>query len=246
MNVKDFIKSGILEEYALGLCDPADKQLVISMCEKYPEVKKALFEAEAGLEEVFSQQQLNEALQSSSTEPKIIPHKSKIKFRIHPAILKWGAAACLVSALAMGYMYSKEKSKNSQMLADLKSSGKVFLTLPESDYAVLNNPKITPIAMYGVGSHAICRCTIYWDKKAKKLYMIIHHLPRSSSSKDYQLWAKNGDSYKSIGIINDEIRGRFIEMNNAPNDISELMVTLEIAGGNTKPDLNDVYLEGRI
>ena len=100
--------------------------------------------------------------------------------------------------------------------------------------------------MYGVGYHAICRCTMFWDKQTGKMYMIIHHLPKSSAQKDYQLWAMVDGKPISIGIVQDEIRGRFIEMNNVPAGAVSFIVTLEKAGGTTAPTLDETYLQGEI
>ena len=110
----------------------------------------------------------------------------------------------------------------------------------------MKDPSITPVAMYGVGIHSICRCTMFWDKKTGKMYVMIHHLVESSAAKDYQLWAMVDGKPVSVGIINDEIRGRFIELQNVPFSANEFIVTLEQAGGSTTPTESQTYLAGKI
>ena len=119
-------------------------------------------------------------------------------------------------------------------------------SLPLHDYEVMNNPSITPVAMYGVGYHAICRCTMFWDKKTGKVYIMIHHLQKSPPDKDYQLWATVNGKSVSVGIVQDEIRGRFIELNNVPAGATAFAVTLEKDGGSETPDINEMYLKGSI
>jgi anti-sigma-K factor RskA len=119
-------------------------------------------------------------------------------------------------------------------------------TLPLSDYKIMNDPSITPVAMYGVATHSICRCTMFWDKKTGKMYIMIHHLPLSSKSRDYQLWAMVDDRPVSVGIVKDEIRGRFIEMGNVPAGATAFSITLENAGGSAKPTEEETYLRGAI
>jgi anti-sigma-K factor RskA len=87
---------------------------------------------------------------------------------------------------------------------------------------------------------------MFWDKKTGKMYIMIHHLPQSSSSKDYQLWAMVDGKPVSVGIVQDEIRGRFIEMSNVPPGATSFTVTLENAGGNTTPTESQTYLKGVI
>lgn len=50
MNVEEYIASGILEEYALGVVSPQEKQEVECMSHIYPEIKEALEEALGGVE----------------------------------------------------------------------------------------------------------------------------------------------------------------------------------------------------
>jgi len=50
MNVRDYIASGVLEEYCLGLLDAADQAIVIQKGKLFPEVKKELAAIEMAME----------------------------------------------------------------------------------------------------------------------------------------------------------------------------------------------------
>lgn len=50
MEVQDYIKSGILEEYCLGLLNDSEREAVLVMSAIYPEVKKDLVEIELAME----------------------------------------------------------------------------------------------------------------------------------------------------------------------------------------------------
>lgn len=78
------------------------------------------------------------------------------------------------------------------------------------------------------------------------MYIMIHHLPQSSAAKDYQLWAMVDGKYINAGLVKDEIRGKFIEMNNIPSGATAFTVTLEKAGGNSAPTIEETYLKGVI
>jgi anti-sigma-K factor RskA len=118
--------------------------------------------------------------------------------------------------------------------------------LPAADFAVMTDRSITPVAMYGVGYHAICRCTMFWDKNTGKAYIMIHHLVPAPDGKNYQLWAMVNGKPVSAGIVNEKIRGRFIEMPNVPETSTAFIVTLENAGGSTTPTESETYLAGKI
>jgi anti-sigma-K factor RskA len=87
---------------------------------------------------------------------------------------------------------------------------------------------------------------MYWDKQTGKVYIMIHHLPESSGRQDYQLWAFVDGKPISVGIVNDSIRDRFIEMNGMPAGATEFSITLEPANGSTSPTEAETYLRGRI
>lgn len=254
MNIKEYISSGIIELYVLGICSPEEEKEFESLRLQYPELDAAVQEYEIQLETEMQQQA---TLPSAEIDEKILKKFDSLNTPVvalpvnkenKRSVSWWKMAAAasillLITSAVFNYLlYNKTKK---QELA-LQSKGDNKPTLPAGDYEILKDPTITPVAMYGVGYHAICRCTMFWDKKTGKIYVMIHHLPKSSESKDYQLWANVNGTQVSVGIVKDEIRGRFIEMQNVPAGATAFTVTLEKAGGSTTPDMDEAYLAGRI
>jgi len=58
MNIKEYIESGILEEYCLGLLNPEEQASVLDICSRFPEIKKEL----AIIENVIENMAVNVAL----------------------------------------------------------------------------------------------------------------------------------------------------------------------------------------
>ena len=253
MNILEYISSGIIEQYVMGLCNETEKKEVESLRRHYPEFDKAIIDYEILLEENM---QKNFTLPSAETDDIILKKLGQLQpdqiTASSPVIVKktnWLkplAAAAILLLIVSGYFIYSLNNKATELRNQLAGSNKTSATLPLADYKIMLDPKITPVAMYGVGTHAICRCTMFWDKKTGKIYIMIHHLPLSSSSKDYQLWAMVDGKPVNIGIINDAIRGRFIEMENVPAAAKAFSVTLEKAGGNPTPTMEEEYLRGTI
>lgn len=245
MDIQQYISGGIIEMYVLGLCSPEEERELEQLRNSYPELDKAVTEYESELKRNMLQQS---TLPDEATDKKILAtlaamQKPALVVSMQAAKSAWlkpfAAAASILLLLSAGFNYYLYRQ--TKKIAPVVNN---ITTLPVNDYAVLNNPKITPVAMYGVGYHAICRCTMFWDKQTGKMYMMIHHLPKSSVKQDYQLWAMVDGKAVSIGIVNDEIRGRFSEMNNIPGGATSFIITLENAGGATVPTMNETYLEG--
>lgn len=256
MDINKYISSGIIEMYVMGLCNAIEKKEIESLRRQYSVLDQAIFQYEIDLEEkmqkdiklppVATDDKILQSL-GSLTAP-VIPIKTEKKmstgFLWSRAVAAASVLLLLVSAYFNYSLYSKTKVQE-QALNKAMENAKVE-TLPLADYNVMKDRSITPVAMYGVGIHAICRCTMFWDKKTGKIYIMIHHLPESSSARDYQLWANVNGKPVNVGIINDSIRGRFIEMQNVPVDATSFIVTLEKAGGVSIPTIEETYLSGKI
>ncbi len=247
MDIKEYISSGIIETYVMGLCTPAEEQEMEQLRLRYPELDTAVITFEEEMEKNLMQQS---TLPGDATDKRILTALNEMGKSAAPVIpvqypkRNWlnpfAVAASVLLLLSAGlnfYLYRQTKK-----LPVISNNN----TLPPGDYEVLKNPAITPVAMYGVGTHIICRCTMFWDKKTGKMYLMIHHLPQSSAARDYQMWATVDGKPVNIGIVQDDIRGRFIELNNVPPGATAFSVTLEKAGGTTTPTIAETYLEGKI
>lgn len=251
---RDHILPGMIEQYVLGLCDEAEANMI----EQLRKTDASLDSAILSFEEAFETINQGQGLQPSAAADQMILSKlrmlnktelpgkvisiSKQRFQ---RVKQLAVAASVLLVISAGYniaLFTKYKQQQTALLAKSPAS---ISTLPLSDYNILKDPTITPIAMYGVGTHMICRCTMFWDKKTGKVYIMIHHLPLTDDTRDYQLWANVNGKTISVGLINDAIRDRFIEIDNMPEGATAFSVTLENAGGGATPS-DDMYLSGKI
>jgi anti-sigma-K factor RskA len=252
MDIQEYIKSGVIELYVMGLCSADEEKELEHLRLQHPALNEAIIAFEKEYEAKLQQQAI---MPDAATDKRILHTLNSLagsKQVTLPTMapvkkMTWwkvAAAACIALLAGSVYMNISQNQKN-KSLAALLSEPK-STTLPLADYKIFTDPTITPVAMYCVGSHAICRCTMFWDKKTGKAYIMIHHLPQSSETKDYQLWANVDGKPLNVGIINDQIRGRFIEVSNVPTGAASFSVTLEKAGGTTTPTVNETYLQGTI
>jgi anti-sigma-K factor RskA len=254
MDIRQYIASGIIETYVMGLCTREEELEMETLRRQYPELNNAVIRYEEELEKNMQQ---HITLPPEKTDDKILKKLDSLNIPVVPINVagnnkdknRWikvaAAAAVVFLAISSFFNYILYNKINEQELALIEAKN-TTATLPPEDYTILKDPAITPVAMYGVGIHSICRCTMFWDKKTGKMYIMIHHLPLSSSSKDYQLWAMVDGNPVNVGIIQDEIRGRFIEMQNVPANAVAFTVTLEKAGGSETPTTQQTYLSGKI
>lgn len=252
MDINSYIASGIIEMYVMDLCTPEEKQEMDLLRKQHPELNEAVIQFEKSLENNLL---ANATLPGDETDKKILEslhslqitngdkdiQQGKVKKMNWLKLVAAASVLLLLASAVFNYILLNKVNEEQALIGKEKQS-----PLPLSDYKILQQPTITPVAMYGVAPHSICRCTMFWDKKTGKAYIMIHHLPLSSGNENYQLWAMVDGKPVSIGIINDKIRDRFIEVQNVPQDAIAFTVTLEKTGGASTPTVEETYLSGKI
>jgi anti-sigma-K factor RskA len=254
MDINNYIASGIIEMYVMGICSAEEKAEMELLRTRYPQLNEAILQFEMAFEKNALQHGSEtgaevdaKILQSFNALQTPVFEMNSKQQSIHKINwLKPVAAAAILLLVASSILnYSLYKKTTSQQIA-LNAVQESKSSLPAADYAILKNPRITPVAMYGVASHSICRCTMFWDKKTGKIYIMIHHLVPTGPERKYQLWAMVNDKPVNVGMIDDAIRDRFIELKNVPDGATAFSVTLENAGGSTTPTVEETYLYGKI
>jgi Anti-sigma-K factor rskA len=251
MDINNYISSGIIEMYVTGLCSAEESMELELLRTQYPQLNDAVIQFEIEFEKNALQigtitgnpldSKIINALQQLQTPVALLQPKVKRLNWLKPL----AAAAVLLLIISSIFNYTFYKKNKEQQIA-LNSKGPQSASLPEVDYNILKDPTITPVAMYGVAPHNICRCTLFWDKKTGKVYMMIHHLVPSTNEKKYQLWAMVNDKPVNVGMVNDGIRDRFIELQHVPEAATAFSVTLENATGSAIPTDGNQWLYGKI
>jgi Anti-sigma-K factor rskA len=253
MDINQYISSGIIEMHVMGLCSPEESAELELFRIQHPQMHEAILQFESEFEKNALQ---NASATGSQLDSKILQSLNILQTPVVPMqagntkvkTFNWlkpaAAAAVVLFAVSSIFNYTLYKKTKEQELA-LTETKKVT-SLPEKDYAILKTPGITPVAMYGVFPHNVCRCTLFWDKKTGKAYLMIHHLSPSGTEKQYQLWAMINDKPVNVGVVDDTIRDRFIELKNVPESATAFTVTLENAAGSTTPTVEQTYLSGKI
>jgi anti-sigma-K factor RskA len=252
VTVQEYIQSGAIENYIFGMADEAEARELEQMRALHPEVNEAFVQFESSLEQQSLQSAITppDAVKANIMQAVGIGNNTPAKVISLPATRKpqwmqYAAAAgiaIMLGSVAMNVMLMGRVKKMNTEIASFKNNN----TPPESQYAFIKDPAITPVAMYGVAEHSVCRCSLYWDKQGKKAYMLIHHLVNQPEDKDYQLWALVNGQPVSVGIFKPGDKSKPLILDNIPDNASGFAVTLEKKGGNPTPTLEQMFLKGQI
>jgi ElaB/YqjD/DUF883 family membrane-anchored ribosome-binding protein len=264
MNPSEYIASGAIEAYVMGLADAADQQLQEQMEAAYPEVKAAREAMEKELERNalqmpatgdVLQQQIKQQLQADKLLPEAAAASAKT-FQLPPAPkpIRWFRTALaasvllLMGSILLNFVYWSKftdyKKRYTALLSDqqtLMARSKAM----EASMKMLAGPDMKPVLLQGTPEHAGMQATVYWAQQSKDVYLVVNNLPTPPKGKQYQLWAQVGDEMVDAGLLEWNGETAVAHMKNTPT-ATAFAVSLENEGGSATPTLSSVIVIGKV
>lgn len=265
MNKQEYLESGILESYALGICSDAEKAEVEKICAENAEIKAELLAVQAA---VFSYGQLHQTKPKASlkvellnqldfAEPVLSAKPADKIIPIQPKKYPFAVAASLtlfgLSLIGNFVTYTKYQEANEKItalnaekisLANNFRKNQVKLETLQADLLITSNPNVQKVILKGVAKSPESLVMVYWNKASKEVFMEIKNLPIASSGKQYQLWAIVDGKPVNAGMISvNNIDSSFIKMNSFET-AQAFAITLENEGGSENPTLTEMFVIG--
>jgi anti-sigma-K factor RskA len=251
VNVQEYILSGIVESYVLGLASSEERSGFEKMCQQYPEVLQARIDFELSLEKQAMQ---NTIEPSANLKQKIfneINSSSKVISIAEAPTRKmnwWKYAAAVLILLFAGSLYwnlslQKKKKELSNQLSDSNNK----MTEIEQNLKVLQgNPAIKMARMDGTPVSPQSYTTVYWDTTSHDVYLLVNNLPKPASDQQYQLWALLNGQPIDMGML--EISEKPLQLYHMKNvqAAQAFAITLEKKGGSPSPTLTKMYVMGKL
>ena len=263
MNTKEYISSGILESYILGLASPEEAGILECVMKNNAEVKAAFEEAQKTLEDLATAQAITppsdlkstiwnkiqqEQIVESIETPVIKVEKAETKTK-NTNWQKYAIAASVLFLISIigNFIWIDDISKSKKEIAALqiqKKSQDLALQASQEKLAILSNPDILIVPLKGVEKHPDSKALVYWDKDSKNVYLNAENLPKAPEGMQYQLWALVDGKPVSAGMYSAEKNTRTI-LANIPK-AQAFAITLEKQGGSESPTMENMFVMGSI
>jgi anti-sigma-K factor RskA len=258
VNIKEYILSGIVESYVLGLASEQERIEFEQLCMQYPELVEArtnfelLLEKRAMENAVTPPASVKETTLSAIQQTVSASNTSKI-ITMEPSTtrkssgMRWVAAASIILALAAGYfsfdIYNKNKQLEEERLALEKSKKEVESKLNSAD-SILNGMAgpVTLVTMKSM-TPAAPSANIYWDSTSSNVFLVVKNMPKLASDKQYQLWSLLDGKPTSIGLFDGDQEKILFRMDNAKK-ANAFAITIEKRGNTGGPDLKQLQSMG--
>ncbi|WP_294210973.1 anti-sigma factor [uncultured Chryseobacterium sp.] len=274
MNTKEYISSGIIESYILGLASPEEAGILECVMKNNAEVKAAFEEAQKVLEDLATAQAVappadlkskiwNKIQEEQTTElPKpAVANEVQPKPHIKPVhdvrtsperkngwkTYAVAATALFLVSTAANLFWMSERSESKKQIAQLEAQQKnnaLALQNMQQKWTMISSPEMKMVMLKGVEKHTDSKAMVFWDTKTKEVYLSAETLPKAPEGMQYQLWAIEGGKPVSAGMYSEDKDAK-IALSTIPQ-AQAFAITLEKKGGSEVPTMENMYVMGEV
>jgi anti-sigma-K factor RskA len=270
VNPQEYILSGIVESYVLGIASPEDSAEFERMCDAYSEVRAARNAFEMQLEQSLLQQKLEPPRGLKSrifseigmekdeqphrtilSKPTLIPRKGFARYVAAASLVLLAGSVLLNLYLLNEYKKSiaqyKELVATQTQIAGTNQILQTKLEAYEKALSLMRNPLMTIVKMPGVPASPSpsSMATVYWNTESKEVYLLVNQLPAPVPDKQYQLWAIVDGHPVDAGVFDIGKDISIIKLKTIPK-AEAFAITLEKRGGSTTPNMGAMYVMGKV
>jgi len=266
VNLQDYIASGIIESYVMGLAGESERAEFEQLCAQYPELVAQRRKFEEKLEQYASEHaelpppevkvKVLETIGNpdsrpvnSSIPPKIITMENS-KSPSNAGWLRLVAAASVVLLIGMVVLYYQTSqqnkdlaSTNSRLKESLDTTRNILDRIIE-EQKVVSDPNTTVVNMVGTQAAPKSSANIYWDSTNTSVYLVVKNMPKLPSSQQYQLWALIDNKPKDLGVFDATDDKVILKMKNTQK-AQAFAITIEQKGGSPSPTLQKMQSLGK-
>ncbi|SMP27748.1 anti-sigma factor [Chryseobacterium profundimaris] len=269
MNTKEYISSGIIESYILGLASPEEAGILECVMKNNAEVKAAFEEAQKTLEDLATvqaiappddlrnkiwskiQQEQNVEERSPAVAADIPAAKPQEEIRIQGnsnwKVYAVAASVLFLISVAGNIFWMNNQAETREEIARMsteKKSQDLAMQKMNQKMEMISNPDMKMVMLKGVEKHTESKAMVFWDTKTKAVYLNADKLPKAPEGMQYQLWAIEDGKPVNAGMYTEEKDSR-IALANIPK-AQAFAITLEKQGGSAVPTMENMYVMGEI
>ena len=268
MDIENYLQSGKLEQYVLGLSSPEERKEVELFAKEYPEVDSYIVELhgcmntcseahEIPMTEEPEQKSKCKTFQLISKRNLVAENKQDSSHQ-KTINVSWtvGLASFFViglSALSI-FLYQGQQSVKSEVsllttqLHHLKKDNEQLKDGNEKmtqQYVVLKDANTRHVNLQGLNIAPQAHGIVYWNKDQGKAYLSICNLPTSPEGYQYQVWADINGHHQNVGVLDINSTDVLHDLSFTKN-CNGFCVTLEKEGAKTSPSIDKMLVKGEM
>ncbi|MEN0005466.1 MAG: anti-sigma factor [Bacteroidota bacterium] len=267
MDKETFLKSGLIEQYVLGIASEEEAKLVEQFADQHPVIQQEIDSLREGLEQYAKQYAIDppDGLKgrimeeidgldqaASNMVAQQLSNSQTQRTRSNFWALITSAAALIGLALAFSFYQQRNNAQDQlaaaqaelAMVQEQCSKDKAAFQQTQQTLAFLNSKQTLPVNLKGSTLAPEAVAVVYWNSQEKKALFNGLNLPELPADKTYQIWADVEGEMINMGVL-DRTNPNLQEV--AFIDHAEsLNITVEPKGGSEHPTVELLYLNGYI
>ena len=268
MNVKEYITSGIIESYVMGLASESERAEFEQLCTQYPELVAARRDFEEKLEKYASEQavippagvkvKVLEAIGNTSSRPAtssnspntIINMENSKSPERGSGSWRFLAAASIILLIVLAWYAYQSNNQNAELrnanmaLKERLDTTQNILNKIVEEQKIVKDPNVTVVNMVGTQVAPKSSANIYWDSTSSNVFLIVKNMPKLPSDQQYQLWALIDNKPKDLGVFDATDDKVILKMKNTQK-AQAFAITIEQKGGSPSPTLQKMQSLGK-
>lgn len=262
INLKEYIESGIIESYVMGLANESERAEFEQFCTQYPELVAARRKFEESIESFAFEQALptppevkGKILKAISNPPKNSTMENSKNPPVRSmALPRLVAAASVILLIGMIWLYYQAKQQNKDLVdenARLKVSRDTTQSIlnrivdeQKANQSVVTDPNTTVVNMVGTKVAPKSSANIYWDSTSSSVYLVVKNMPKLPNDQQYQLWALIDGKPTDLGVFDATDNKVILKMKNTKK-AQAFAITIEKHGGAPSPTLDSMQSLGK-
>lgn len=271
MDIQQYISSGIIEAYVLGIASAEEVYELKSLAAKHPEIGEAIDDCRKTMEDYADQhatppppdlkKQIWSALEeqgpvTNHTSPPAPPASPVMAMpkRSGGFLRPLAAVASILLLISLGLNYLSwrrvqfsEATIRTMLAAQSKGIALMQhqLATLKHDRDMLMDPAMKTVMLAGVGAHTDNHAMVLWDTRTKEVYLSLKSLPPPPRGKQYQLWAIVDGKPVDAGIYVVQTESMLQKMSIIPS-AQMFAITLEKEGGSPTPTMDAMFVAGKV
>lgn len=248
MTKKEFLESGLVEQYILGLTDEHESELVEKFAREDPAIRRMIRQTRKELSTAMERSGVPPRDLKEPDVPESTPPIGKLDyFRILTSLL------VLALAIALWVVYGNYRqalSENHRLASELAVLRSVCSEKNQQVYdarqlqAVLDHGATCKRPVFSEDPDNQVAGLMFWNDEAGKAFFQALELPDPGPEHQYQLWAKVNGEMVNMGLLKD-LSSRIVEYRYVEDAIG-WNLTMEPEGGAESPDIDRIVASGSL
>lgn len=237
MDKEQFLRSGLIEQYVLGLTTPEEAEMVERYMRAFPEVAKKVASLKQDMDAYA-------AHHFPEIAPSAVVKTNTPKSSRWPGLAIAASVFLLAGCTVLAYAWQQADRKNQAAelaLEGCRAEHNHCLQTAEM-LALLEHVDTRPIYLNGTPVLPQAKALVYWNHTAKSAYFNAINLPEAPHGHQYQIWADVAGVMINMGLV-DPANTHLQALRYIP-EAESLNITIEPDGGSEHPTVSQLCLNG--